>query len=75
MANQRSGTRDWLPWFPFLGDENIECVFYQKKYVYVKKQAVEHYGYMAKIQRIVCTKMSAAVRRWFQIVVEMHHQE
>jgi hypothetical protein len=49
MANQRSGTRDWLPWFSFLGDEIIECVFFQKKYVYVKKRALEHYGYMAKI--------------------------
>jgi hypothetical protein len=62
MANQRSGTRDWLPWFSFLGDGIIECVFCQKKYVYVKKRALEHYSYMAKTERIVCTRMPIAVR-------------
>jgi hypothetical protein len=74
MANQRSGTRDWLPWFSFLGEGIIECVFCQKKYVYVKKWALEHYGLgalrpwstMAKTQRIVCTKMPTTVRRQFQ---------
>jgi hypothetical protein len=66
MANQRSGTRDWLPWFSFLGEGIIECMFCQKKYVYVKKWALEYYGYLAKIERIVCTKMPAAVRRRFQ---------
>jgi hypothetical protein len=66
MANQRSGTTDWLPWFSFLGEGIIECMFCQKKYVYVKKRALKHYGYLVKIQRIVCTKMPAAVRRQFQ---------
>jgi hypothetical protein len=66
MANQRSGTRDWLPWFSFLGEGMIECVFCQKKYVYIKKRALEHYGYLAKTQRIVYTKMPAAVRQRFQ---------
>jgi hypothetical protein len=66
MANQRFGTRDWLPWFSFLGEGIIECVFCQKKYVYVKKWALEHYGYMAKTERIVCTRMPIAVRRQFQ---------
>jgi hypothetical protein len=40
-------------------------VFCQKKYVYVKKQALEHYGYMAKTERIVCMRMPIAVRRRF----------
>jgi hypothetical protein len=66
MANQRSGTRDWLPWFSFIGDGSIECVFCQKKLVYARKRAFEYYGYMEKTPRIVCTKMPAAVRRWFQ---------
>jgi hypothetical protein len=66
MANQRSGTRDWLPWFSFLSDGIIECVFCQKKYVYVKKRALAHYGYMAKTEKIVCARMPIDVRRRFQ---------
>jgi hypothetical protein len=66
MANQRFGTRDWLPWFSFLGEGIIECVFCQKKYVYVKKRALEHYGYLAKRERIVCTRIPVAMRRRFQ---------
>jgi hypothetical protein len=66
MANQRSGTRDWLPWFSFLGEGIIECVFCQKKYVYVKKRALEHYSYLAKTEKIVCMRMPVAVRRRFQ---------
>jgi hypothetical protein len=41
-------------------------VFCQKKYVFIKKRALEHYGYLAKTKRIVCTKMLVAVRQRFQ---------
>jgi hypothetical protein len=41
------------------------CVL-QENVILLKKLVLEHYGYQAKTQRVICTKMLAAVRRWFQ---------
>jgi hypothetical protein len=44
----------------------VECVYCKKQYQFLRQRDCEHYGYQAKMQKIICTKMPIAIKWRFK---------